>query len=632
MSALFGMPFFTGINYWESKHATRMWHEFSPEIVEEDMKVMAEAGIDSLRVFPLWPDFQPLTVAYAESYDGEYEFMLNGEHLPDTPAGKAGVSEEACRNFETFCALAEKYHLKLVVGLVTGHMSFENFLPPAFVRRDIYTDPTVIKWLLRYVRYFVGRMKNQPAIVGWDLGNEVANMLQKKDTPDAFHVWCRAIADTIRLADPSRPVVTGFASQGGIKGRFDLTEISEYADVHTVHPYNIFELREETICSMMSFLNLAFGTRFAEDISGLPTFLQEFGAIGYLTCTEKEEALFYRGALATAFAYGCHGLMWWCAFDQGSIDFSPYDFNNIGSQYGFFREDRSPKLIAAENNIFRALTAAFPEGLPPMIRDAVVLVPRDDDKSVYPYARTAFGLLKRAGLDPTFAYALDPIPDSDLYFLPGVKSGKAITKRRWSELLEKVRAGATLYLSLDGALFREIPETAGVMVHSRVARNKHHDLTLNGKLLPFDTAIEYEAEPTTAKVLAYDADGKPFFFENDLGKGKVFFSLISPEAAALGHQGFFYDEVAPAYEEFYRAAASSVLSKKLIAVASPFIASTEHEKADGTRLVSFINFSPKERSAVLDCKGHTLTPLSGPEITGNTLTLPPVGLAVYEVK
>ena len=49
-----------GVNYWESRSATQMWRKWSPETVEKDMKVLAEHGMNLLRVFPIWNDFQPI--------------------------------------------------------------------------------------------------------------------------------------------------------------------------------------------------------------------------------------------------------------------------------------------------------------------------------------------------------------------------------------------------------------------------------------------------------------------------------------------------------------------------------------------------------------------------------------------
>ena len=52
--------FFTGINYWGSENAINMWEDFDIKSIENDFKVMKDAGITHLRIFPLWSVFQPL--------------------------------------------------------------------------------------------------------------------------------------------------------------------------------------------------------------------------------------------------------------------------------------------------------------------------------------------------------------------------------------------------------------------------------------------------------------------------------------------------------------------------------------------------------------------------------------------
>ena len=161
---------FLGLNYWSSKHAIKMWENWDTLEIEKDLKIIHEYGITHLRIFPLWSYFQPIHALMSNNKIIEYAF----EHspLPNTEAGRAGVSEEACQRFEEFCSIAEKYKIKLIVGLITGHMSFRYFAPPALEGKNLVNDPTAVKWELRFIHYFVKRMRKQSAIVGWDLGNE----------------------------------------------------------------------------------------------------------------------------------------------------------------------------------------------------------------------------------------------------------------------------------------------------------------------------------------------------------------------------------------------------------------------------------------------------------------------------
>jgi endo-1,4-beta-mannosidase len=199
--------FFTGINYWDSKSAINMWDNFDIESIENDFKLLKDAGITHLRVFPLWSVFQPLCAIY--DGDGIYEYSFGENPLPDTEAGKAGMSEQACEKFEAFCTLAEKYDMKLVVALITGHMSGRTYNPPVFDGKALMSDPTVLKWQIRFVKYFVKRFKEQSAIVGWDLGNESIYIPGKTDNPDTFYVWASIISDAAKSVDSTHPIISG---------------------------------------------------------------------------------------------------------------------------------------------------------------------------------------------------------------------------------------------------------------------------------------------------------------------------------------------------------------------------------------------------------------------------------------
>ena len=53
-----------GCNYWASHAGMKMWSRWDAAQVEKDLDALADNGISVLRIFPLWPDFQPLTARY----------------------------------------------------------------------------------------------------------------------------------------------------------------------------------------------------------------------------------------------------------------------------------------------------------------------------------------------------------------------------------------------------------------------------------------------------------------------------------------------------------------------------------------------------------------------------------------
>lgn len=59
---------------------------------------------------------------------------------------------------------------------------------------------------------------------------------------------------------------------------------------------DLFQTAADPLPTMKPILDLAFRCNIAEDIAEIPTFIQEFGAIGYMNCSRRTEADFYRCA------------------------------------------------------------------------------------------------------------------------------------------------------------------------------------------------------------------------------------------------------------------------------------------------------------------------------------------------
>ena len=190
--------FFTGCNYWASHAGLNMWNKWEPEIVDSDFKRLSEYGVNVLRVFPLWSDFQPIRM-HTKGQQTPNQVRMGEELLPDTEAGRAGVSEVMLERFRFMLDAAEKYGLKLIVGLVTGWMSGRMFVPEMLQGVNVITDPVAIEWEIKYVRCLVKRFRDSKAIVAWDLGNE-CNCMGEAPSRAAFYCWMAAISMAIRVS------------------------------------------------------------------------------------------------------------------------------------------------------------------------------------------------------------------------------------------------------------------------------------------------------------------------------------------------------------------------------------------------------------------------------------------------
>ncbi len=589
---------FFGLNYWSSKDAIKMWENWDAKEIEKDLKIIKEYGITHLRVFPLWSYFQPI---YAlRSNDKIIEYAFADRPLPETEAGRAGVSEEACQHFEELCTLAEKYDLKLIVGLITGHMSFRYFAPPALEGKNLVNDPTAIKWELRFIHYFVKRMGKEKAIVGWDLGNECNGFAKTNglNDPDEAYVWCSALSDAIRRADPTRPVITGFDTIPIEQEAFNVFDVAECADIHTVHTYNIFQTKNAPLVSMRSILHSSVLCRMYREVGKIPTFLQEVGSIGYTNCSRKVEALFFRALALSSWVYNCFGVMWWCAFDQGNMEYPPYDWNTIGSDYGFFTCDRKPKPIAEIcKKVIETLNHSQIEELPQLKTDAVCILSRNVPNP-FATANTAFCLALQSNMNISFAHATEELPDASVYMLPSIDQNHSICKRHLDKLLAKVKDGASLYLSLGEGLFRSLPEITGVTIAYREKTNNAEKVVLGSKKITLKADYRYIIESCDAEVLATGEDGRPVYTKHQYGNGYVYFSTIPIEKYLSTQEAFCLGKT-DNYSTWYSPLFESVKENHIVNTDSHLIRVTEHETDSNNRLVVAINYSQSDTEAGL---------------------------------
>ena len=108
--------FSVGVNYWASHAGTRMWELFSAEEVEADFAALHNTGVNTVRIFPLWSDFQPV-IAIADCSNNFREMGFpDGSKLPATGIKSYGIDPVMMARFRTVADLALKYELQLVVG------------------------------------------------------------------------------------------------------------------------------------------------------------------------------------------------------------------------------------------------------------------------------------------------------------------------------------------------------------------------------------------------------------------------------------------------------------------------------------------------------------------------------------
>ncbi|WP_299060874.1 glycoside hydrolase family 2 TIM barrel-domain containing protein [uncultured Polaribacter sp.] len=227
-----------GINYYPQATPWNMYGEaFDINIIENDFKIIKNAGLNSIRIFVPYEDF-----------------------------GKANVKIDKLEKLEQVLDSAEKEGLKVVVTLF-----------------DFYGNYDVLDWTLnhRHAEIVVDKFKNHNAILAWDVKNE-PNLDFNSRGKENVTAWLDFMIYLIKSIDKKHPVTIGWSNTKSatiLKDKVDIVSFHYYEDV------NNFESEYATL---------------KENIKDKPIILQEFGLSSYggfwrpFASSEEEQANYYK--------------------------------------------------------------------------------------------------------------------------------------------------------------------------------------------------------------------------------------------------------------------------------------------------------------------------------------------------
>ena len=607
--------FFVGCNYWASHAGMYMWRDWNPGQVEKDLDLLARHGVEVLRVFPLWPDFQQITADFA------CHAHFRGWSQADGPLKNyAAVDDGMIARFRFLCDTAAKRGQRLVVGLVTGWMSGRLFAPSCLAFKDPITDADAVMWETRFVRYFVNALKDHPAIAAWDLGNECDCL--GDGTPSEFRNWMHAMASEIRASDPTRPVVSGMHGiSSDARARRAVRNQSDTIDILTTHPYPLWtpHCNTEPFDTIRNCCHAACETVYYADMSGKPAFVEEAGSMGPGIISEERAAATMRASLFSCWAAGIPGYVWWCAFDQGHLKQAPYDWTSIERELGLFTSGGAPKPTILEMKAFSDFLKTLPFAkLPPRRIDATVLVSEAED--AWKVSLGAWILSRKAGFDIRYALAESPLPESDFYILPSGSGYETYSGSAWRRVCEKARAGATVLITLgNGAVLSELEAVAGVKVEWQHRGPHAIAATVDGAPVQVPESHVRRLTLAGARQIAADGDGNPFLTVHPCGKGRIVYCNAAIERNA---------ELTA--WPVYAVAAREAGVRRRVTRDNPLVALTEHPCEDGSLLVVAVNLGPDAATCRLTFDGEIVETYRG-RIEGRTLRVPANDAAVFRI-
>lgn len=265
--------FILGVNYWPRRKAMYWWSNFDAGEVREEFAILKEIGLNVVRIFLLWDDFQP---------------------------DPTSVSQDVVKNLITVADIAAENGLGIDLTFFTGHMSGPNWsprwllsgdLPPAahqhWLRdvvsegkrtdqgyRNMFHDAMALEAERLLVQTVVRALKDHPGIWMWNLGNE-PDLFAWPNTSDDGAAWVRDMVNLIKEIDPNHPVTIGLHGDGLHRDNgLRVDKVYAHTDVAVMHSYPMYTpwARKPLDPDFVPFT-----CALTAALAGKPVLMEEFG-------------------------------------------------------------------------------------------------------------------------------------------------------------------------------------------------------------------------------------------------------------------------------------------------------------------------------------------------------------------
>ncbi len=509
-----------GVNYWPASSGVEMWAQWNPEEIKRDLDIVRENGLNCIRFFLRWPDFEPTFGNYNEAMFDRLRDFLGW-----------------CREREILA------HPSLIVGFMSGGF----FWPADKGPRNLYADPIVRTASAAYCAKAAAAMRPfADTILGLDLGNEL-DCADANAHPAEIEEWCREVTGAIRSVWPDVLIVSGLDSSPVMREchwRINAQPGTDFLSIHNypVPEWNVFEFDGMTdpLCQAI----LPFNTLVARVFG--PVMLQEFSTIieqGIPEC-ESYNIPVVRGCLEN----GANGFLWWCLRDI-SAEIHPYLKCAFECRLGLVGDDDKVKPpLRGLVDLFREIAANPASAARPDPANCIGLYlpsefyshdnpynPGNDLTQVYRRLIAAYYFLKRAGRAVMIVRGDKPIPSK----LKTLLIAGALLTGGESKAIEAwvANGGRLLWSCADWHSWSKEADamTGATPVDMRLPHMV--DVELFGRTWHIDTASACHsrtiARATTAKVVASTPDGTPVVFAQKHGKGACVTTTVSAESAII---------------------------------------------------------------------------------------------------
>src|SRR3954452_24172074 len=619
-----------GAKFWSRTGGPLMWTRYDAAIVRQELRVLAQHGLDMTRSFFYWPDFH---------------------QTPDS------LDEQCVANFADFLDAHEEIGMTTVPTFLVGHMSGENWDPAWRNGRDLYRDVWFVGRQAWYVRELTARFAAHPAVAGWLLTNEVPIYGGEAPRP-IVDAWASLLVNAVRAGGGTQPVAVGDGAWGiettGHDNGFSVRDLAEFTDFIGPHVY-----RMETD-QIRQHLKAAFIAELSAT-HGLPVIMEEFGLTSDFV-SDAAAATYYRQLLYSTLLAGAPGWIAWNNTDDDDLaDQRPYSHHPFEMHFGITDRHGAPKPPLRELARFASDLASIE--LPAVRRaavDAALVVPSHLAED-YPFTNEE----ERAHIVATGEQAYIAAHEAHipvavvrekedgglptgygLYLLPSVKQ---LCATSWEQLVSLARDGATVYASYShgpsgvqrGPWWAHTEELFGVRMDSSYGlaepvSDETVVLRFTSDFGPIAAGTELSfaaagnengrtflpVRATSGRVVAVDAHGRPAVVVQEHGAGRAVLSTYPLEYFASAQARINPEQT----WRLYDALADVADVERDVRLDDPRVFTDELVHEDGRRFVFFVSQHESPVTVTPSVAGGDLRTLDG--APGSTLTLDPYGVAV----
>ena len=310
-----GVPFrAVGVTYHPREAGCRIWVDWTPAAIAEDLGSIAGHGLNTVRVFMFWRDVEPC--------EGRLEAEVLGR-------------------LRAFAEMADSHGLACVVSVCTIWMNGQ-LLDLGWRRgRSLWRDEAMLGHAEDYLRAVADALDGMDNLLALDLGDEIGHVdpaeaarLSREDVAR----WQGRLATVVRSQLPS-VLITQANDVSGVLGTAAFgPDNGSGLDLLSVHGWPLWSPGTIESTSAYKATQLpGFLIRYARAYG--PALLDELGSYGV---GEEVAAGYLRAATASSLGAGTVGVLAWCWQDISSRA-EPYSDRPGERRAGLVRLDGTAK-------------------------------------------------------------------------------------------------------------------------------------------------------------------------------------------------------------------------------------------------------------------------------------------------